>query len=74
MPPKKYHPEELWNDYLKRSKMPCSADANNFEDLVMHQLRIKLVIIFIFILPQINASRIATNIGKKNTFSILQNN
>lgn len=58
--------------YLKLSKVPCSRYADNLKNLIMHWLWIKIIIIFILILPQVYTSHIASNVCNKYTFRILQ--
>jgi len=58
--------------YLEFPQMPCSANTNDLELLVMHGLGAQIVIVLILISPQVNPSHVASNICNKNTFSILK--
>ena len=58
--------------YLQPSKMQHSCEANDFQLLVMHGLREVSVRDIILILPQVNPSHVAPDIGDKDTFRVLQ--
>lgn len=58
--------------YLQPSKMQYSCEANYFQHLVMHGLRLESVRDIILILPQVNPSHVAPDVGNKDTFSVLQ--
>ena len=52
--------------------MQHSGEANYFQLLVMHGLREVSVRDIILILPEVNPSHVASDIGNKDTFRVLQ--
>jgi len=52
--------------------MQHSCEANNFQFLVMHEVREVSVRDIILVLPKVNPSHVAPDIGDKDTFRVLQ--